>query len=756
MRGKSYLFGTLLLLAAAPSCGKRPSGATPDATSDASGGVDASTLDAVAACDAACTDEQVCVGAVGGAGGTCCAKKQACGDTCCGDGDVCSFGVCRTPGAACVEAGDCASTEYCEFSLGTTEPNPPAGCVAAVPLRNGKCLPTPPSCAAGQDPGNPPTCLQACEYRPPAAAFSPTLKYTWGSLATPSTADSVMMAPVVIQLDDDNCDGVVNERDIPEIVFSTFTGGQYNANGTVHAISIVNGVVTEKWTYNAGTTSPVHPGSSIAAGNFDGQPGNEIAVCTTDGRVRALNAMGQQLWLSDVGGCGTPSLADFDQDGRVEVLTNGMIINGVTGAKLVGFGGADRVAYDINGDAQLDIVSPLAVLASDGTTVLAQTSGIAANYVAIGDLDRDGNPEIIATENAQHRIHIWHYDANAPGHAVLVRQNIDINGTLDANRCAAGSAGRTRGGGPPTVADFNGDGFPDVALAGGVGYAVFNGKKLMDPSVANPDTLLWSKATQDCSSAATGSSVFDFNGDGSAEVVYGDELKLHIYDGKTGDDLFETCNTNGTLVEYPLVADVDNDNQADIVVVSNNYSGFNCGGIKTTGVRVFGDTNGNWVSTRRVWNQHNYHVTNVTEAGEIPTVEPSNISMPRLNNYRQNIQPTGEFSAPDLVAKVECAQGLYVAAEIRNLGTAAAPPGVPVSFFLGDPAAGGTEIPGSPVTTVRSLFSTESELVRLNLTQALPADATIYVVVDRDVNHSWRECRTENNTAIGMASCAIE
>jgi hypothetical protein len=31
-----------------------------------------------------------------------------------------------------------------------------------------------------------------------------------------------------------------------------------------------------------------------------------------------------------------------------------------------------------------------------------------------------------------------------------------------------------------------------------------------------------------------GSSVFDFNGDGKAEVVYSDEYHLWMYDGSTG------------------------------------------------------------------------------------------------------------------------------------------------------------------------------------------------------------------------------
>ena len=131
---------------------------------------------------------------------------------------------------------------------------------------------------------------------------------------------------------------------------------------------------------------------------------------------------------------------------------------------------------------------------------------------------------------------------------------------------------------------------------------------------------LWSKTTHDCSSAVTGSSVFDFNGDGKAEVIYSDEHHLWMYDGPTGTNLIpSTCNTTGTLWEYPLVADVDNNGQADIVVASNAYA-VTCpdDGSKQSGIRVFGSASGSWVRTRDIWNEHTYHITNINDDGTVP------------------------------------------------------------------------------------------------------------------------------------------
>ena len=48
-------------------------------------------------------------------------------------------------------------------------------------------------------------------------------------------------------------------------------------DGTLHAISIVAGVVVDKW-----AAAGVNPTKQLAGGNIDGQPGNEIVACGDD------------------------------------------------------------------------------------------------------------------------------------------------------------------------------------------------------------------------------------------------------------------------------------------------------------------------------------------------------------------------------------------------------------------------------------------------------------------------------------------
>ncbi len=742
------------------------SGFVPDPGPDGSG----------AACGHAgksCGDGGVC------AGDTCCAAALACGDVCCGAGNVCSFQKCVAPGAECRDSIDCAANEYCEYSLGTSTDGGAAGSDAACvggSDRTGRCLPRPPECApdAGPAPGGPITCLEKCEYHPPTPTFAPKLKFAWGGeLVSPFSTD-VMMAPIVIELDDDDCDGKVTERDIPEIVFSTFQSGQYKVNGKLRAISIVNGAVVEKWT----VPNVVNPTKQIAGGNFDGLPGNEVVACGVDGKVHAFKGTdGTLLWSSDKMQCFMPSLADLDGDGKVEVIVEGGILDGATGALKHAFVppiNGPFVVSDIDSDGKLDVVTSSRGYDAAGKmfvdTGLAQTGSFPDTsdwkgaWAGVGDFDLDGKPEIVAVDNETHMLLVWRYDAAQPNKFTIVRPPVDMNAQFGPNACQGGAWGNTHGGGPPTIADFDRDGVPDVGLAGGVGYVVFDGKKLVNPAIPGPNAILWSKVTTDCSSASTGSTVFDFDGDGTAEVVYSDELRLRIYEGATGKELASICNTTATLIEFPVVADVDNDGQADIVVVSNAY-GSTCtetpadGGAPMTtrqaGVRVFGPASGSWVRTRRVWNEHAYHITNVAEDGTIPKAELPNWKQKGLNNFRQNKQPGSEFAAPNLVAALTpcSASGEGVTVNVRNIGEALVPAGVVVGVYSGTPGAG-TKL--GTVTTTRVLYPAEAEPLEFPFSGAVPA--SVYAVVDDGAppHPTWTECRTNDNTSAAISpACGV-
>jgi hypothetical protein len=280
-------------------------------------------------------------------------------------------------------------------------------------------------------------------------------------------------------------------------------------------------------------------------------------------------------------------------------------------------------------------------------------------------------------------------------------------------------------GGPPTIADYDGDGQAEIGVAGASRYAVLE----------TNGALKWAAVTQDGSSNRSGSSVFDFEGDGKAEVLYRDELKLRVYNGTDGVVLFETPMSSCTWYEYVLVADVDGDGKAEIVAVANN----NCGYGPQRGVWSFGDAADKWVATRKVWNQHTYHITNVNPDGTIPAVELNNWQQAGLNNYRLNTFAPDEpepLSAPDLVPSylrfdtLDCPRSVDVTARVGNGGSLVAPAGVLVSFYLGDPAAGGTLI--GTAQTLAALDPGEFEDVSLTWLAPAPGAQTVFVRADDD------------------------
>lgn len=141
-------------------------------------------------------------------------------------------------------------------------------------------------------------------------------------------------------------------------------------------------------------------------------------------------------------------------------------------------------------------------------------------------------------------------------------------------------------------------------------------------------TTLWTQGHDD-TSGMTSMTLFDFNHDNIMELVFRDNNNLRIINasGKshiTGNDTIRPYGiyahpiAAGTGTEYPVVADVNGDGTAEIVVTGllnqHSSSGYNVG---YGGLHVFSSPN--WAPARPVWNQYMYHVTNVNQDLTIPT-----------------------------------------------------------------------------------------------------------------------------------------
>jgi hypothetical protein len=279
-----------------------------------------------------------------------------------------------------------------------------------------------------------------------------------------------------------------------------------------------------------------------------------------------------------------------------------------------------------------------------------------------------------------------------------------------------------------------------------------------------PDGVLWAQPNQDDSSNITGSSIFDFDGDGRVEAVYRDECWARVYDGATGEVIFSAPGANGTGMEYPVIADVDGDFATEIVVpLANNQgscpspdpifagSGDWQGG---SGVVVYRDPQDRWANSRPIWNQHAYSITHVDDRGVVPRsseIAP-NWEVPGLNNFRANTQGGfGVLQLADLTVEISGLENVCggmagtfpLEARVCNRGTAPVQDGIVVEFLQ-------TEFPEQTIgeatlacTTATTMLLEPGDCETVSCTASLNGLGNVFVVADP--NDQIPDCTPGNN-----------
>ena len=520
-----------------------------------------------------------------------------------------------------------------------------------------------------------------CAVSIPPGAINPVLQWSWTSSAVEPASLNVMMTPAVVD---------VNGDLVPDVVFGSTdsTGGGYFEVGMLRALDGASGA--ELWN----VTDPllaINTAYNIAAGDIDNDGLVEIVACDANNtQLICFENDGTFKWRSsvlDALNWSAAAIADIDHDGSPEIVSGRQVLDANGNLLWTGTGGTGSqgsgslsLVCDVDLDGSPDVVAGNTIYRADGT-ILCEDTLLPDGYNAVADFDGDAQPEIVLVSGGM--VYLLEQDLGAPASLRVIWGPVT---TPLSSR-----------GGAPTVADFDGDGLPEIGVADGASYTVYE----------HDGSLKWQALTQDTSSSVTGSSVFDFNGDGVAEVVYRDELHLRIFDGPSGAVLLETPMSSCTWHENPLVADVDADGNAEIVIGANQ----NCGLGLQQGIFVYRDLNDAWVPTRRVWNQHTYHITNVEENGAIPAYELDSWLYPvgaPFNSYRQNTLSTTLGNAtPDLTASRLEATPVgspdTVIARIGNGGASFVGAGIPVAFYDGDPLVGGvllgvsfTSIPLAP------------------------------------------------------------
>ncbi|MEM9194765.1 MAG: FG-GAP-like repeat-containing protein [Myxococcota bacterium] len=774
------------------------------------GGLDVNRPDA-----SSCTSDDQCGGGVCVEGACCSSTDQVCGTSCCAATETCFANACVTPGGDCRATEDCDPGQYCEPSLGA-EGTPDGGvdggmdggtngdaggnvCLGAAPSP-GRCIALPERCVGDPMPGE--TCIRDCEFRPSNLDLNAVPEWTWGAGNVREFTGSldVWATPAVGRITDTNCDGVVDDFDPPNIVFvSGDARGTCCSCGNGNALTCKTGVLrvldgqtgTEVWSLDsAAPESMGFSGLSVAIGDVDSDGDMEIATVTGEGRIALIDHRGQPIavsdqpipsWLGDnvTGWGGGLSIADMDLDGSPEIAY-GRVVFSTDGATVtrrwVGTGSWGRsfthavsVFVNLDADPELELLTGRTAYDPDGS-IKWQNTNIPAGFSAPANFDADPAPEIALVSAG--RIHLLDPETGAE---------------VVTSIASPPAQGGNNSGGPPTIADFDGDGMPEIGVAFADNYVVVQVN-------AAGDALeqLWATPSHDFSSSVTGSTVFDFQGDGAAEVIYNDECFLWVYDGQTGAVRFATPTTSFTATEASLVADVDADGSAEIVMISNGASpsNWNCdrtargvdwtqpapmgaadfgrpgwvgsdgvgaGGTAYRGLTVFRAADNSWVGTRTLWNQHAYSVSNVCGGrgdactapatyGQIPMNQVDNWSVGFLNNFRQNIQGEGIFDAPDATVTLEvtCNTPARLRIGVRNLGAAVLPAGVDAAAYV---LEGGAERELGRGTTTGPLFPGQVEIIELTAPSDVTAAGNTFrarIIVD-PMMPTFQECRPDNN-----------
>ncbi len=351
-------------------------------------------------------------------------------------------------------------------------------------------------------------------------------------------------------------------------------------------------------------------------------------------------------------------IVDLNQDGQAEIIPNvGRMVNGVTGVTYQGevpeLDDAGKGLFAFTADADLGNNG------SEGEVELIRGSEIyrydfalqqwnlirtlpgfyqddewtkLAN-VALGDMDLDGDVDAIVSSFEEGQLIVWD----------LQQAEVFLNGNQEILQ--GGSASRA------TIGNFDLDRFPEIAICSNQFLTVYD-----DLVNANGQwRMIWTTGTND-DSGHTQTTAFDFDGDGKLELAYRDTDKLRVFQGE-GDGnggplvLFDTGDLScisATGMEYPTIADINNDGQANIIVPCTGF------------LSVYSSGSFPWFPARSIWNTQAYHITNVNENGTIPAVFQENHLV--YNNYLNQsasliIDSSNVAPAPDLTIQLAPDQG---------------------------------------------------------------------------------------------------
>ncbi|CAM4243462.1 choice-of-anchor A family protein [Pseudoalteromonas ostreae] len=437
-------------------------------------------------------------------------------------------------------------------------------------------------------------------------------KWSWSGSEFLPEYDQIISTPIAVNLNDDNGDGVVDDKDVTDILAVTFNLANYRAQGVVRAFSGIDGEELWKNENLDGTfdykTIKATSTYSISAADVNNDGLVEVIVRdSTDHSYKIYSNTGELLKAIPKGfAYGNSTISDLDGDGFAELIIGNRIVNLANGSMVKlgkplnynkgNFTMIDSIAFDSDLSGQQEVLVNGVLFTKDGNVLWNKNTQ--QGFSAIGNFDNDAYPEIVLTD-LDGSVKLLEHD----GSVIWEYQSEDL------------------GGGVPSIGDVNGNGEPDIVVAGGEFIKVLN----------KFGALTHTFEIHDPSSKRAGVITYDFNGDGKDEIVNIDETGLNVFSASENKLIYKSPQSSGTIWEYPIIVDLDGDGSGEIISVSNKLF-LPDGAIGTNGISVKTSGSCKWSPATRIWNQHSYSGSNINQNGSLP-LQPVN-SWEKTNTFR--------------------------------------------------------------------------------------------------------------------------
>jgi hypothetical protein len=385
--------------------------------------------------------------------------------------------------------------------------------------------------------------------------------------------------------------------------------------------------------------------TSITATVPDGATFGPVTVVTLGGRT----AHSDEFFLPTY--AGIPGVTTNTLASKVDFA-------GGTGPRWVAVG-------DLDGDGKPDLAianngsDTVSVYRNTGTSGIIDGSSFATKVdfatgpdptgVAIGDLDGDGKNDLAVTSYTPNTVSIF--------------RNISTSGTIDGSSFLA-KVDFTTGGGPITVAigDLDGDGKADIAVGNSTAATMSVYKNTSTSGVLNANSFT---AKVDFTTGTTPSvvAIGDIDGDGKPDLTVSNYSSANV-------SVFRNTSTSGTIDSnsfaaktdftsgvgpYVTLAELDGDGKIDLAVVNHIGNTVSLYRSTSTSGTIDGSTFAAKVDFATGTNPYNLAIGDLDGDGKPDLVVP-NSGSDNLSVYR-NTSTSGTIDGSSFTAKVDFAAG---------------------------------------------------------------------------------------------------